>query len=428
MENFLDMNAEALSSLQKTLKEAYDTCSQQGLKLDMTRGKPCNEQLDNMNELSQILPVGDYLSRDGFDCRNYGLPYGIIEAREFFADILNTIPENIIVGNGSSLSLMYDALTRAMLFGEIDSEKPWSQEPVKKWLCPVPGYDRHFLVTETMGFELIPVPMNENGPDMDVVEELVAGDASIKGMWNVPLYSNPDGYVYSLETCQRLAQMKTAAKDFRIFWDNAYAVHHLYADKKASIPDILSLCEKAGNPNRVYEFASTSKISFAGSGISCIAANKANFERISKFITVQSIGPDKMNELRHVRFFQNHTVLEKVMENHADVIRPKFEKVLKLLDDHLSGTGIAKWNKPMGGYFISLYVYPGTAKKVVSLAASLGVALTPAGATYPYGKDPRDENIRISPSFPEINDVEKAVDVLCICAKLAAVEKILSER
>jgi len=427
MQSFLKMNRGQLECEITELKSRYEDIKSQNLSLDMTRGKPCREQLDMGSELLHILKTDDVFSEDGTDCRNYGLPNGIPEARQFFARMLDTHPDKISVGNNSSLNLMFDTLMRSLVFGEIESEEPWSKVENRKWLCPVPGYDRHFLVTQTLGFELIAVPLSEYGPDMDLVEKLAAADPSIKGMWCMPLYSNPDGFIYSQEACERLASMKTAAPDFRILWDNAYVVHHLYADKRGSLPDILSLCEKAGNPNRVYEFASTSKITYAGSGISCIAANKDNFARLRKYTGVQTIGPDKINELRHIRYMPDMPALEAVMKRQADIIRPKFETTLSILEKELDGTKIARWNKPLGGYFVSLYVYPGTAKKVVALSKEAGVALTPAGATYPYGVDPEDENIRISPTFPAITDVEKAISVLCVCAKIAAVEKLLEE-
>ena len=427
MLSFLEMNHAQLSHELKTLTDRYENIKTQKLSLDMTRGKPCREQLDMGAPLLSNLKPDDVFARDGSDCRNYGLPLGIPEAREFFAEILGTKAEHVIIGNNSSLNIMFDTLMRALVFGEIESEKPWSHVANRKWLCPVPGYDRHFLVTQTLGFELIAIPLNEDGPDMDLVEKLVAEDPSILGMWAMPLYSNPDGYIYSPEVCRRLASMKTAAKDFRILWDNAYVVHHLYEEVRGSVPDILSLCLEAGNPNRVYEFASTSKISYAGSGISCIAANADNFARTRKYLSVQSIGPDKINELHHMRYIPDYQTLESVMKRHADIIRPKFEMTLSILDREFEGTGVGKWHKPLGGYFISLFVYPGTAKKVVALAKEAGVALTPAGATYPYGIDPLDENIRISPTFPSIQDVEKAIEVLGVCAKIAAAEKLMEE-
>ncbi len=421
------MNHSELMRAKDHLTKEYEDHKGKKLSLDMTRGKPCSEQLDLSKDMLTVLGTGDVASKDGTDCRNYGLTAGIMESREIFADILGISAQQVVVGNNSSLALMHDALVRALLFGEIESDKPWSQETKRKWLCPVPGYDRHFLLTETLGFELIPVPMTSEGPDMDVVEALVAKDASIKGMWCVPLYSNPDGYIYSAAVCERLAAMKTAALDFRVFWDNAYVVHHLYQDKQGSIPEILSLAAKAGNPNRFYQFASTSKVTLAGAGISAISSNTDNVARIMKYLSVQTIGPDKINGLRHARFLKDREGLEILMQKHSDIIRPKFEKVLAILDTELSGTEAAWWNKPLGGYFVSLYVYPKTAKRVVTLAKEAGVALTPAGSTFPHGHDPKDENIRIAPTFPKIEDVEKAMYVLTTCVKLAAVEQLLLE-
>ncbi len=410
-----------------SLRERYDNFLGQKLSLDMTRGKPCKEQLNIASPMFENIHAEDVYSADGSDCRNYGVPFGITEAKELFASLLDIAADKVIVGNNSSLNVMFDTLTRALIFGECDSAEPWMNVKNRKWLCPVPGYDRHFLVTEKLGFELIAIPLHEDGPDMDLVERLVSEDPSIKGMWCMPLYSNPDGYVYSLQVCQRLASMKTAAKDFRILWDNAYVVHHLYEDKRGTLPDILALCEHAGNPNRVYEFASTSKITFAGAGISCMAANADNLVNAKKILTVQSIGPDKINQLRHARYLPNIDAVSEVMKKQARIIRPKFEKTCEILDNELRSTGVARWNEPLGGYFISLFVFPGTAKKVVAMAKAAGVALTPAGATYPYGMDPKDENIRIAPTFPSIADVEKAISVLCVCVKIAAAEERLLE-
>ena len=427
MKNFFKMEESELREELRSLREKYAAYKEKDLHLDMTRGKPCPEQLDAVSDLIAVLDTGDYRTAKGDDCRNYGLPLGIREARELFAGILHTTADRVIVGNGSSLTMMHDTLVRSVLFGEVDSKCPLSQETKRKWICPVPGYDRHFLVTETLGFTMIPVALTEDGPDMDTVEKLVAEDSAIKGMWCTPLYSNPDGFVYSPEVCERLASMKTAAADFRIFWDNAYVVHHLFEDRRESIPDILALCEKAGNPNRVYEFASTSKITFPGSGISCMAANPDNIAHTGKYLSVQTIGPDKMNELRHVRYLSEPGAVEKIMKKHAEIIRPKFEITMKILERELEPAGFARWHRPQGGYFISLFVYPGTAKEVVALAKEAGVALTPAGATYPYRADPRDENIRIAPTFPTIRDVEEAIGVLCVCAKIAMAQKRTEE-
>ena len=426
MRSYKEMTREELMQEKAELQNRVEAFKALDLKLDMTRGKPSSVQLDLSNDLYDGAKAAGFKNKAGNDVRNYGMPCGIPEARELFASWLGVNTDNIYVGNGSSLNLMFDHLMRAMVFGEHDSEKPWSQIEGRKWLCPVPGYDRHFKVTETLGFELIPVPLTEDGPDMDIVEELVK-DPKVLGIWNVPCYTNPDGYVYSEETCRRLASMKTGAKDFRIFWDNAYSVHHLYdeEEKQGKLPEILSLCEQAGNPSRVYEFASTSKITFAGAGISCLAANKENFDWALKIINVQTIGANKVNQLAHLTFLPDLDAIKAHMSRHAAILRPKFEAALEILDSELEGTGIASWHKPLGGYFISFFAFPGTAKAVVAMCKDLGVAFTPAGSTYPYGKDPQDSNIRLAPSFPVVEDIRKAVEVLCVCAKLCAVDKIL---
>ncbi|MBN1891476.1 MAG: aminotransferase [Clostridiales bacterium] len=428
MKQLAQENRNTLLRLKEDLTARYDQFIEMNLSLDMTRGKPCPEQLDIASDIFNLVDAGNCYSENMTDCRNYGVPTGIDECKNLLSMISGFDPSLIIVGNNSSLSLMYDTLMRAMVFGEIESARPWGNEPNRKWICPVPGYDRHFAITQTLGFQMIPVKMNEDGPDMDQVENLVATDLSIKGMWCVPLYSNPDGYVYSSAVCKRLAKMKTAADDFRVLWDNAYAVHHLYPDRKATIPNILYLSEKHGHPNRFYAFSSTSKITMAGSGISCIASNPANIERVKKQLSLRTIGPDKLNQLRHVRYIPNVEVLGGIMEKHAQIIRPKFEAVEAILREELGGLGIARWNDPQGGYFFSLFLLEGTAKKVVNAAKSAGVSLTPAGATYPYGIDPDDSNIRIAPTFPSLEDIKTATRVLCVCAKLEAIEKLLGER
>lgn len=429
MKTYQELSKAELKSTLQILEMRYNELKSRNLALDMTRGKPSPDQLSIANEMPTLLDCNDLHAADGADCRNYGVPYGLKEVRNLFGEILGIDADLITVGNNSSLQLMYDTLSRSMIYGEIESEKPWALIPDRKWLCPVPGYDRHFLVTETLGFELIAVPLKEDGPDMDIVEKLVAEDPTILGMWGMPLYSNPDGYVYSEEVCKRLVSMKTAAPDFRIMWDNAYVVHHLYDDaaKQSTLPDILKLAREAGNPNRVYEFASTSKITFAGSGIACMAANEENVARARKVLNVQSIGPNKVVQLMHAKYIPNLEAVKDVMSKQAAILRPKFEKVLRVLKDEFEGSGVAHWNSPKGGYFVSIYVMDGTAKETVKLAKECGVAFTPAGATYPYGKDPSDSNIRIAPSFPKIEDIEVAVTVLSVCAKLAAVRKLLEE-
>jgi DNA-binding transcriptional MocR family regulator len=426
MKGYRDMTREELLAQRQELNERYEKYKALNLTLDMTRGKPSPLQLDLSNDIYDVLN-GDFKTAKGQDTRNYGIAEGIEEIRAVFGEILGTDKDNIFMGNSSSLNQMYDAIMRAMVFGEVDSPKPWAQVEGRKWLCPTPGYDRHFKVTETCGFELIPVPLKEDGPDMDIVEELVK-DPTVLGMWNVPCYTNPDGYVYSEEVCKRLASMKTAAPDFRLFWDNAYCVHHLYNEesKQGRIPDILGLCEDAGNPSRVYEFASSSKVTFASAGISCLAANEENYKYAVKIIGVQTIGSNKVNQLAHVRFIPNLDALKAHMAKHAEILRPKFELTLDILEKELAGTDAASWHKPLGGYFISVYTLPGTAKAVIAKCNELGVAFTPAGATYPYGNDPDDSNIRVAPSFPSLEDINKAVEVFAVCVKLSAVEKLLS--
>ena len=426
MKSYVEMSREELANERAMLKSKYEKYKEMGLALDMTRGKPSPEQLDLSVGMYSNLPKDGYKAKDGTDTRNYSCPAGINDMREVFAQILDTTYDKIFLGNSSSLNQMFDSIMRAMVFGEHDSDKPWVQIEGRKWLCPAPGYDRHFRVTETLGFELITVPMTESGPDMDVVEELVK-DEKVLGIWCNPVYSNPDGIVYSEETCRRLASMKTAAKDFRIYWDNAYVIHHLSDDKakQGKVPDILGLCEEYGNPSRVYEFASTSKVTFAGAGISCIAANKDNLDYAKKIMAVQTICNNKVNQLAHARMLPDLKAVMAHMSKHAEILRPKFEMVDKVLSENLDGTGIATWHKPMGGYFVSLFVMPGTADKVVQMCKDAGGALTPAGATYPYGKDPANSNIRIAPSFPSVSDIEQAVNVLAVCAKITAIDKIL---
>ena len=431
MKGYREMTREELLAERKELNERYEKCKALNLTLDMTRGKPSPVQLDLSNGIYETLKDG-YKTAKGQDTRNYGIADGIEEIREVFAEILGTDKDNIFMGNSSSLNQMFDAIMRAMVFGEVDSPKPWAQVEGRKWLCPAPGYDRHFRVTETMGFELIPVPMTENGPDMDIVEELVK-DEKVKGIWCVPCYSNPDGIVYSEEVCDRLAKMETAAPDFRIFWDNAYVVHHLSEDRNewGRLPDMLSLCESYGHANRVYEFASSSKITFAGGGISCFAANKDNMTYAKKYLNAQTICTNKVNQLAHARFLPDAETVYKQMMKHAEILRPKFEACHSVLNEELGSNPGNKdlwhWTDPKGGYFVSFYAMPGTATKVVSMCKEAGVALTPAGASYPYGKDPSDSNIRLAPSFPEVEDIEKAVRILSICAKITAIDKLLED-
>ena len=363
-------------------------------------------------------------SENGTDLRNYGVLDGIPEAKKLIADVIGTKPENVIIYGNSSLNIMYDQVARAEMFG-ICGNTPWCKLDKVKFLCPVPGYDRHFAITETFGIEMINIPMTENGPDMDLVEKYVNNDETVKGIWCVPKYSNPQGVVYSDETVRRFAALKPAAADFRIFWDNAYVVHHLYKEDQAQILDILEECKKAGNPDMVFEFCSTSKVSFPGSGIAAVAASKANLEDFRSYMQIQTIGHDKLNQLRHVKFFKNIDGLHEHMRKHAAILRPKFEMVLNTLDRELGGLGIGEWTKPHGGYFISFDSMEGCAKAIVAKAKEAGVVLTGAGATYPYGKDPKDSNIRIAPSFPTPEDLGKAAEVFVLCVKLTSVEKLL---
>jgi DNA-binding transcriptional MocR family regulator len=395
----------------------YQEFKARGLKLDMTRGKPSAEQLDLARALFTNLPEQDYKSSDGVDTRNYGGLDGIPEMKAIFAEMLETTPAQVIVGGNSSLQIMHDTIVRALLHGVPDGSGPWiRQQP--KFLCPSPGYDRHFAICQHHGIEMIVVDMDERGPDTDQVERLVGADASIKGMWCVPKYSNPTGVTYTNDVVRRLASMKTAAPDFRLFWDNAYAVHDLY-DEGDRLANVLAEAAAAGHPNRPYVFASTSKISFAGAGIAAMAASPANVADAKKHAAIQTIGPDKVNQLRHVRFFKDFAGLRAHMKKHGDLLRPKFEAVVRIFEAELGGKGLATWTKPRGGYFISLDTQEGRAAEVVKLADEAGVKLTGAGATYPYGKDPHNRNIRIAPSLPPLSQVEEAMQVVAVCVELA---------
>jgi DNA-binding transcriptional MocR family regulator len=401
---------------------AYAAVKQQGLKLDMTRGKPSNEQLDLANELTAVLAASDYKAADGTDARNYGGLDGLPEMKAIFAELLETTPANLIVGGASSLTMMHDAVVRGLLHGVPDGDGPWSKSKIK-FLCPAPGYDRHFAICQHHGIEMINVELDANGPDMATVEKLVASDPSIKGMWCVPKYSNPTGETYSAAVVERLAAMQTAAPDFRLFWDNAYAVHDLY-DTTDPLVEILAACAKAGNPNRPLELASTSKISFAGAGVAVLATSAANVADAKKHLAIQTIGPDKLNQLRHVRFFKNAAGVKAHMQKHAALLRPKFDAVTRIFERELGGSGLAAWTKPRGGYFVSLDTLDGCAAEVVKLADEAGVKLTPAGATFPLGKDPRNRNIRVAPSLPPAAQVETAMEVVTLCVKLASARKL----
>lgn len=425
MKKYTEMSEAELKEQLAVLTKEYEAAKAKGLKLDMSRGKPSPAQLDITNDMLDIVnSQSGCMSESGTDCRNYGIMEGLPEARQLMGDFLRVPKENVFVCGNASLNIMYDCVSSAMLFGIMGST-PWCHLDKVKFLCPVPGYDRHFKITELMGIEMINIPMTENGPDMDMVEKLVSSDSSIKGIWCVPKYSNPQGVVYSDETVKRFAALKPAAKDFRIYWDNAYALHYIY-DENIEIPEILSECAKAGNPDLVYEFCSTSKISFAGGGISALASSEANLKWISKRMNVETISYDKINQLRHARYFKNGDGLRAHMRKHAEFLRPKFDAVLEILDRELAGLGAGSWMKPMGGYFISFDAVPGCAKAIVNKCKDAGVVLTGAGATYPYGKDPDDSNIRIAPSYPTLEELKQAAELFTLCAKLATVEKLLA--
>ncbi len=425
--NYFNMSAQELEAEKKELQKEYENIKAKGLKIDMTRGKPCKEQLDLSEDMLKVITCNaDCYTDYGFDCRNYGLVDGLDYAKKIFSEIIGVPWNQIIVGGNSSLNLMYDAVARYMLYGVVGVNQPWVKLDKVKFLCPVPGYDRHFAICESLGIEMINVPLNDNGPDMDVVEELIK-DEAVKGMWCVPKYSNPTGTTYSPEVIKRLASMKPAAKDFRLFWDNAYAIHDIY-DNGDTLVDILPECEKYGNEDMPLIFMSTSKITYPGSGVSALGASRNNIDHIKSIMQKQTIGHDKMNMWRHVRYFKTADGMREYMKKHAAILRPKFEVCLNILDEKLADTKIAEWTHPKGGYFISLDVYKGCARKTVSLAKDIGVVLTDAGATYPYHNDPNDSNIRIAPSFPPISDLEEGIKVLCLCAKLAAVQKLIDEK
>ena len=393
------------------------------MNLDMTRGKPCPEQLDLSVGLLDGLSRAEYKASDGSDCRNYGGLDGLPEAKDLFAAYMGVRPEEIIIGGSSSLTLMHDAMSWAVLFGAGKGSTPWAAQRPVKFLCPSPGYDRHFAICEHLGIEMVPVDLRGNGPDMDAVERMAAEDASVKGIWCVPKYSNPTGDVYSDEVVQRLAGMRTEATDFRIFWDNAYCVHHL-GTGPAPLADILAACRRAGHPERALLFGSTSKISFAGSGLAFMAGSTATMEWAKGHLGFQTIGPDKLNQLRHVRFFGDPAGIERHMQRHAAILKPKFDAVQEVLGRELSGKGVAEWTRPSGGYFTSVDTWDGCARRVIQLAAEAGVKLTPAGSTYPYKRDPRDRNIRIAPSFPPLADIRRAMEVLAVCIERVSLEKL----
>ena len=422
------MSKNALTELLSSLREEYNQYLSLGLSLDMSRGKPNREQLDLTQEMLGVIDTpDDCFTENGIDCRNYGLLDGIPEAKRIFADLLEIPSGNLIVCGNSSLNIMYDMMVRCMLYGSSPDCEPWVKQGTVKFLCPSPGYDRHFGICESLGIEMITVDMTPKGPDMDTVERLVSSDPTIKGIWCVPKYSNPDGITYSDDVVRRFARLKPAAKDFRIFWDDAYIVHDLYPDKKDRLLSLFREMHIAGNPNIAYIFCSTSKISFPGSGVSVVAASDSNIAYTKSIMTVQTIGCDKLNMLRHVRFFKSAEGIKRHMKHHADLIRPKFDAILSIFEKELEPCKIATWTKPLGGYFISLYVPEGCAKRVYGLMIDAGVKMTNAGATYPYGIDPHDSNLRIAPTFPPLAEVETAAKVLACCVKIAAAEKLIAE-
>lgn len=421
---YADLSSEVLKSLQHELEAEYNKVKEQKLKLNMARGKPAPSQLSVSLPMLDALGSNDNLiSEDGTDCTNYGNIDGVAEARRLMADMIGTSPENVIVMGNSSLNIMFDQVSRGFTHGYLGNT-PWSKLEKVKFLCPVPGYDRHFMVTEHFGVEMINIPMTPEGPDMDLVEKLVSEDDSVKGMWCVPKYSNPTGFVFSDDTLKRLASLQPAAPDFRIFYDNAYCVHDLY-ENAPELPDILMLCKECGNPDIVFEFTSTSKISFPGGGIAAVAASEANLKDIKGHLKFQTIGHDKINQLRHVKFFKDGTGIKEHMKKHADFIRPKFEKVLEILSQELEGLGIGEWTDPKGGYFISFDSTMHCADRIFELCKEAGVTLTNVGATFPYGKDPDNSNLRIAPTFPDIEELETATRLFALAVKMASVEELL---
>ncbi|MBR5486289.1 MAG: aminotransferase class I/II-fold pyridoxal phosphate-dependent enzyme [Oscillospiraceae bacterium] len=426
MKPYNQLSAEELKVLHAELLEKYNEYKSRGLNLDMSRGKPAPSQLDLCMELLDVIGAdGEYTTKNGTDIRNYGVLDGITEAKELFAPLLGVKPENVFVGGSSSLTLMYDAVCRAYTHGAYGSERPWCKEEKLKFLCPAPGYDRHFRITEHFGFELVTIPMVEGGPDMDAVEEAVK-DPAVKGIWCVPKYSNPLGTTYSDETVKRMAALKPAAKDFRIFWDNAYAIHDLYEDKQDVLLDIMQECEKNGTQDMVYIFASTSKVTFPGAGVAVMGMSDNNMALMKKHAGVQAIGYDKINQLRHVKYFGSYDGMLEHMKKLGKALQPKFETVKNTLDKELKGLEIGRWNDPMGGYFVAFDSMDGCAKRIVALCSEAGVKMTGAGATFPYGKDPHDSNIRIAPSYPPVDELKTAMELFCLCVKLASVEKLMA--
>lgn len=425
MKKYSDMTKQELEQAYEEALQEFKNCKDQNLNLNISRGKPSKAQLDAVSEMLTSVTSAEECIVDGVDARNYGELAGLPGMRAYWADMLDCRPEEVFVGGNASLTLMFDVISRAYTHGLLHSERPWSKETCVKFLCPSPGYDRHFRITEFFGAELITVPMTATGPDMDVVEELVQ-DPCVKGIWCVPKYSNPDGIIYSDETINRFASLKPAAPDFALMWDNAYCVHEFEGDY-VPFPDIISLCAKSGNPDMVYEFASTSKITFAGGGVSVLASSKANIDYFLKLFSASMISNDKVNQVRHMHFLKDKATTVEVMKRHAAILKPKFDAVLRALDEEIKPLEIANWAKPKGGYFVSFNTMPHTATRALELCKEAGVVMTSAGATYPYGKDPQDSNIRIAPSLPPVEELEKAMSVFCTCIKLAALEKLLEK-
>ena len=427
MTAYKDLSKDELKALKKELTRKFEEVKAKGLKLDMSRGKPSTEQLNlSMGMMDVLTSSSDLVCEEGVDCRNYGVLDGIREAKQLLADMMEVPKDNIVIFGNSSLNVMYDAVARSMIHGVMGST-PWCKLDKVKFLCPVPGYDRHFAITEHFGIEMINVPMTPTGPDMDMIEKLVSSDPAIKGIWCVPKYSNPQGITYSDETVHRFAKLNPAAEDFRIYWDKAYGIHHLYEDKQDYLIEILMECKKEGHPDMVYKFSSTSKISFPGSGIAAIAASDANLAEIREQMKIQTIGHDKLNQLRHARYFKNIHGMVEHMKKHAASMRPKFDTVLASLEKELGGLEIGSWLAPRGGYFISFDSLDGCAKAIVAKAKEAGLIMTNAGATYPYGKDPHDSNIRIAPSYPTLDEIKRAMEVFTLSVKLVSVEKLLAQ-
>lgn len=428
MEQYKDLSKEELLTLKSELEEQFEEAKGKGLNLDMSRGKPSTAQLNLSMEMMDVLNSNsDLVCEEGVDCRNYGVLDGIKEAKQLLADMMEVPKDNIVIFGNSSLNIMFDQISRCMTHGVMGST-PWSKLDKVKFLCPVPGYDRHFAITEYFGIEMINVPMTPTGPDMDIVEKLVSSDPAIKGIWCIPKYSNPQGITYSDETVHRFAALKPAAEDFRIFWDNAYGIHHLYEDKQDYLIEILMECKKEGHPDMVYKFASTSKISFPGSGISAIAASDANLVEIRKQMRYQTIGHDKLNQLRHARYFKDIHGMVQHMKRHAAILRPKFDLVLDVLNKEIKPLGIGSWIAPRGGYFISFDSLEGCAKAIVAKAREAGLILTNAGSAFPYGYDPKDTNIRIAPSYPTLEDLSQAMEIFTLSIKLVSIDKILETK